>query len=82
MLHNQQLHLFPEQQKELTVNVEFAAFSLDVVTSAILKLAPPSSSVIVVTSLLNHIGTFVGLDKVIVAVSLFSSVICPQEQAR
>ena len=59
----------------MTVNVEFAAFSLPAVTSAILKLGAASSSVIVNVAEGSLIDAFVGLDKVIVAVSLFSCVV-------
>ena len=59
----------------LTVNVEFAAFSLEAVTSAILKLGAASSSVIVNVEVESLIVAFVGLDKVIFTVSLFSSIV-------
>ena len=63
----------PEAAERLTVNVEFAAFSLDVVTSAIVMLGAASSSVIVNVAVESLIDAFDALDKVIVAVSLFSS---------
>ena len=50
-----------------------AAFSLDVVTSAMLKLGAASSSVIVNVAVESLIDAFDALDKVIVAVSSFSS---------
>jgi len=63
----------PDTAERVTVNVEFAAFSLPAVTSAILKLGVASSSVIVNVAVESLIVAFDALDKVIVAVSLFSS---------
>ena len=63
----------PEAAERLTVNVEFAAFSLPAVTSAMLKLGVASSSVIVNVAVESLIIALVALDKVIVAVSLASS---------
>ena len=63
----------PDAAERLTVNVEFAAFSLPAVTSAILKLGVASSSVIVSVAVESLILALDALDKVIVAVSLASS---------
>ena len=64
---------FPDAAERLTVKVEFAAFSLPAVTSAILKLGAASSSVIVNVAVESLIVAFDAFDKVIVAVSLASS---------
>ena len=63
----------PEAAERLTVNVWLAAFSLDAVTSAIVKLGVASSSVIVNVAVESLILALDALDKVIVAVSLASS---------
>ena len=55
----------PDAAERLTVNVEFAAFSLDAVTSAILKLGAASSSVIVNVAVESLILALDALDKVI-----------------
>ena len=55
------------------MNVALAAFSLDVVTSAIVILGGSSSSVIVNVAVESLIVAFDAFDKVIVAVSLASS---------
>ena len=52
-----------------------AAFSFDVVTSAIVKTGALSSSVIVIVAVESLIIALEGLERVTVIVSLFSSVV-------
>ena len=65
---------FAEASESETVKVAFAAFSFDVVTSAMESVGALSSSAMVSVAVSSEKVELVALERVKVAVSLFSSV--------
>ena len=73
MLHNQQLHLFQQQQISVTVILVAVLLSSEVETSLIDNDGVASSSVMVNVPVASLIVALDALDKVIVTVSFASS---------